>query len=97
MIDFAIMKGNIHLVKGYSVINYLQKGIYVDLQKKTVRIEPGVIGRELDFELNNFAYATTVGTHSDTGVSGLVLHGGFGWIGTKYGWSVDNIVSVDMV
>lgn len=69
----------------------------MDQENKTVRVEPGVTGEELDHETTTFGFATTIGTVGDTGVSGLILHGGWAWIGKKYGWGVDNIVSADVV
>ncbi len=60
-------------------------------------IEPGVLLGELDHETQAFGLATPVGVISHTGVYGLVLGGGIGWLCRKFGASVDNIVSANIV
>ena len=61
------------------------KGIRVDPAKQTVRAEPGLRWGEFDRETQAFGLATTGGTFSDTGIAGLTLGGGIGWLGGKYG------------
>ena len=56
------------------------KGIRVDPQSRTVRAEGGVLWRELDRETQVFGLATTGGTVSNTGIAGLTLGGGLGWL-----------------
>jgi FAD/FMN-containing dehydrogenase len=73
------------------------KGIRVDPGARTVRAESGVLWRELDHETQAFGLATTGGTVSSTGIAGLTLGGGLGWLMGKHGLSVDNLISADVV
>ena len=73
------------------------KGIRVDPSSRTVRAEGGVIWRELDHETQAFGLATTGGTVSNTGIVGLTLGGGLGWLMGKCGLAVDNVISADVV
>jgi FAD/FMN-containing dehydrogenase len=73
------------------------KGIRVDPGARTARAEGGVLWRELDRESQAFGLATTGGTVSNTGIAGLTLGGGLGWLMGKHGLSVDNLISADVV
>ena len=73
------------------------KSVRVDPERRTARAEAGVLWQELDHETQAFGLATTGGTVGDTGIAGLTLGGGFGWLGGKYGFTVDNLLSVDLV
>lgn len=73
------------------------KGIAVDPDARTARVEPGVRWAELDAETQRHGLATTGGTVSDTGVAGLTLGGGLGWLGGRHGLSCDNLLSADVV
>jgi FAD/FMN-containing dehydrogenase len=73
------------------------KGIRVDPQSRTVRAEGGVLWRELDRETQVFGLATTGGTVSNTGIAGLTLGGGLGWLMGKHGLTIDNVMSADVV
>jgi FAD/FMN-containing dehydrogenase len=73
------------------------KGIRVDPAARTVRAEGGVIWRELDHETQAFGLATTGGTVSNTGITGLTLGGGAGWLMGKHGLTIDNLISADIV
>ena len=73
------------------------KSIRVDPAHGTARAEGGVKWGEIDHETQAFGLATPGGTDPDTGIGGLTLGGGMGWLSGKYGLSCDNLVSVDLV
>jgi FAD/FMN-containing dehydrogenase len=73
------------------------KSVRVDPARRTVRAEGGVKWREFDHETQAFGLATTGGTNSDTGIAGLTLGGGIGWLAGKYGLTCDNLLSADVV
>lgn len=73
------------------------QGVWVDPVKQTVRAQSGVLWINFDIETQAFGLATTGGTNSDTGIAGLTLGGGHGWLGGKYGLTVDNLLSVEIV
>ena len=73
------------------------KGIEVDPQRKKVRAQAGVTWGELDHETQAFGLATTGGRVSTTGIAGVTLGGGYGWLMRKYGLAIDNLLSVDVV
>ena len=73
------------------------KEIKVDVANKTATVEPGVILREFDAATIRHGLATTGGTVSDTGLAGLTLGGGLGWLMGKYGITADNLLGADMV
>jgi FAD/FMN-containing dehydrogenase len=73
------------------------KGIRVDPIRQTVHAQGGVTWGEFDRETAAFGLATTGGMISTTGIAGLTLGGGEGWLCRKYGLSCDNLLSVDVV
>ena len=73
------------------------KSVRVNPMGRTARAEPGLNWAELDHETQAFGLATTGGTVSDTGIAGLTLGGGIGWLAGKHGLSCDNLLSVDLV
>ena len=73
------------------------RGIRVDPQARTARAEAGVLWGKFDRETQLLGLATVGGIVSHTGVSGLTLGGGIGWLMRKYGATVDNLLSVDLV
>jgi hypothetical protein len=73
------------------------KSVRVDPAALTARVEPGVTLAEFDREAQAFGLATPLGINSTTGVAGITLGGGFGWISRKHGLSVDNLLSADLV
>ncbi len=73
------------------------KGIRVDLARHTARAQAGLRLGEFDRETQAFGLATTLGVNTDTGIAGLTLGGGYGWLGGKHGLACDNVLSVDMV
>jgi FAD binding domain-containing protein/berberine-like enzyme len=73
------------------------KGVRVDPETRTARVQAGVLLGELDRETQQFGLAVPSGIVTHTGVAGLTLGGGIGWIMRKHGLSVDQLVSVDVV
>ena len=73
------------------------KGIRIDPVRRTARAEPGVTWGELDHETQALGLATTGGVVSTTGIGGLTLGGGFGWLASKHGLACDNLISADVV
>ena len=73
------------------------KSVRVDPAARTARVEPGVTLGEFDRETQAFGLATPLGINSTTGVAGLTLGGGFGWLSRKHGLTIDNLLSADVV
>jgi FAD/FMN-containing dehydrogenase len=98
------VRGGGHNIAGNAVCD---RGILVDLSPmKSVRVDPatrtavvegGVTLRELDHDTQAFGLATPVGVNSTTGVAGLTLGGGFGWLSRQLGLTIDNLVAADVV
>ncbi len=75
----------------------LMKGIHVDPRARRVRAQPGVLLGELDRETHVHGLAVPLGVVSRTGIAGLTLGGGVGWLCRKYGLACDNVVSFEIV
>jgi len=75
----------------------LMKGIHVDPTRRTARAQGGVTWGELNRETQVHGLAVTGGVVSTTGIAGLTLGGGLGWLMGKYALAVDNLLSVDLV
>ncbi len=73
------------------------KSVRIDPQSRTARVEPGVTLGEFDSEAQLFGLVTPVGINSTTGIAGLTLGGGFGWLSRKWGLTADNLLSADVV
>lgn len=71
--------------------------VRIDAMKSTARVEPGCTLADFDHEAQAFGLATPTGINSTTGISGLTLGGGFGWLSRKYGMTIDNLLSADVV
>ena len=72
------------------------KAIRVDREARTVRAEPGLTLGEFDRATQAFGLATTLGVVSTTGIAGLTLGGGLGWLNGRYGLACDNLISADV-
>lgn len=98
------VRGGGHNIAGNAVCD---DGIMIDLSGMTsVRIDPdarracveaGATLGDFDHEAQAFGLATPLGINSTTGVAGLTLGGGFGWLTRKYGLTVDNLVSAEVI
>ena len=73
------------------------KGIRVDPSARTARAEPGVLWGEFDRETQAFGLATVGGVVGTTGIAGLTLGGGMGYLTGKYGLTCDNLLAADVV
>jgi hypothetical protein len=97
-------RGGGHHVAGGAVIDggllidlSLMRSVHVDARSGTARAEGGARLGDLDRETQAFGLAVPAGLVSDTGIAGLTLAGGIGWLRRKYGLTSDNLVSVEIV
>jgi FAD/FMN-containing dehydrogenase len=98
------VRGGGHNVAGHATIDQgllidlsMMKGIDVDARARTVRAQGGVLWRELNRETQLHGLATTGGVVGSTGIAGLTLGGGVGWLMPRYGLALDNLRSADVV
>lgn len=97
-------RGGGHNVSGSAVVD---RGLVIDMSEmRTVKVDPeektawvqgGALLGDLDHETVPFGLAAPVGVVSETGVGGLTLHGGVGWLLRKHGMSIDSLLSVELV
>jgi hypothetical protein len=73
------------------------KGIHVDAKNRTVRVQAGATLGDVDRETHIFGLAVPAGVVSKTGIAGLTLGGGVGWLVRKHGLTCDNVVSFELV
>jgi FAD/FMN-containing dehydrogenase len=98
------MRGGGHNIAGKAVCD---GGLMIDLSgMKSVRIDPvsrhayvgpGATLGDFDHEAQAFSLATPTGINSTTGIAGLTLGGGFGWLSRKYGLTADNLISAEVI
>ncbi len=98
------IRGGGHNVAGTAVCDHglvidlsRMKTIRVDPMRRVARADPGLLLADFDQETQAFGMATTLGTFSVTGISGLTLGGGLGWLMGKHGLACDNLISADLV
>jgi len=75
----------------------LMKSVWIDPEARLGYVEAGATLSDFDHEAQAFGLATPLGINSTTGVAGLTLGGGFGWLSRKHGMSVDNLVAAEIV
>jgi FAD/FMN-containing dehydrogenase len=73
------------------------KGVYVDPKARTARAQGGATWADFNRETQLYGLATTGGVVSSTGIAGLTLGGGLGWLMSKYGLALDNLLAVEIV
>ena len=73
------------------------RSVRVDPQARVAHVEPGATLADFDHECQAFGLATPVGINSTTGIAGLTLGAGFGWLSRKHGMTIDNLLAADVV
>jgi FAD/FMN-containing dehydrogenase len=98
------VRGGGHNVAGHAVCDdglvidlSPMKGLRVDPVARTVRAEPGVTWGDFDVETQAFGLASTGGVISTTGIAGLTLGGGVGWLNGCFGLACDSLIAADVV
>ncbi|GMQ81047.1 MAG: FAD-binding oxidoreductase [Rhodothermia bacterium] len=98
------VKGGGHDYAGFATCNdglmidlSSMKEIHIDHEERLARVDPGVTWGEFDREAQKFGLATPGGTASTVGIAGLTLGGGSGYNSHKYGLTLDNLVSAEIV
>lgn len=89
--------GNAAVDDGLMIDLSMMQKVEVDPERRVVRVEGGCLLGRVDETTQKHGLAVSSGIISHTGVGGLTLGGGFGWISRKYGLSVDNLISVELV
>lgn len=89
--------GNALCENGVMIDFSTMRKVRVDAEKRRAYVEPGATLADFDGAVQAHGLATPVGINSTTGIAGLTLGGGFGWLTRKYGMTVDNLVSADLI
>lgn len=98
------VRGGGHNVAGLAICDgglmidvSLMQGIRVDPVARTALAQPGLLWQAFDHETQAYGLATTGGVVGETGIAGLTLGGGVGWLVRKYGLTCDNLLAADVV
>lgn len=102
-LDISVRGGG-HHIAGHSVcdgglvIDFSgMKSVRVDASARRAYVQPGATLSDFDQAVQAHGLATPVGINSTTGIAGLTLGGGFGWLTREYGMTIDNLVAVDII
>lgn len=100
----ASVRGGGHNIAGNAVCNdgllidlSLMKQVRIDPEARRASVEPGCTLADFDLAAQEHGLATPLGINSTTGVAGLTLGGGFGWLSRKHGMTIDNLLGADVV
>lgn len=110
-VDFArdrglalAVRGGGHNIAGSAICNdglvidlSLLRGVHINPRERVAWVSPGATLGDFDHEAQAMALATPLGINSTTGVAGLTLGGGFGWLTRQYGMTVDNLLGCEVV
>jgi FAD/FMN-containing dehydrogenase len=98
------IKGGGHNIAGLATVDgalmldlSLMRGVWVDTQRKVAHAQAGCLLGDLDRETQVHGLATVLGFVSMTGIAGLTLGGGFGYLTRRWGWTTDNVIGMDVV
>jgi FAD/FMN-containing dehydrogenase len=98
------IKGGGHNIAGLAVADgnlmldmSLMRGVWVDPATRTARAQAGCLLGDVDRETQLHGLAAVLGFISNTGIAGLTLGGGFGYLTRRFGWTSDNVASIDVV
>jgi FAD/FMN-containing dehydrogenase len=98
------VRGGGHSIVGHAVADdslvvdlSRMRGVQVDPRRRRARVQGGAWIADLDRETQHFGLATTGGVVMDTGVGGLTLGGGYGWLARRFGLACDNLRGVEIV
>lgn len=98
------IKGGGHNISGLAVCDgglmidlSLMRGVFVDPSARAAHVQPGCLLGDVDRETQVHGLAAVLGFVSNTGAAGLTVGGGFGYLTRRFGWSSDNLLSLDVV
>jgi hypothetical protein len=98
------IKGGGHNISGLSLADdaltidmSLMRGVWVDAKNSVAQAQPGCILGDVDRETQLHGLAAVLGFVSKTGIAGLTLGGGFGYLSRRWGWTSDNVLSINVV